>query len=251
MKPDTPEIDSQQELKKSARRRLIGAAFFVIVAAAVLPMIMDAAPPPQLNDFRIVTAEDRATAAAAPVAQPVPVPPAENESAPPAPSPVPEQKPVDAVPAKPVETAPAASQPASPVVVAPVEPKTSTPVLDKKPEPAKPVEKPADKPVEKALEKKAEKPADKPVDKAASDKKDAKDTGQYYIQVGVFADADNVKQVRAKLKAQGISSWTEEATGNLAGKTRVKAGPFPSKEAADKALAKISKAGLNGMVAKK
>ena len=67
----------------------------------------------------------------------------------------------------------------------------------------------------------------------------------------MFADADNVKQVRAKLKAQGLSSWTEEATGNLAGKTRVKAGPFPSKDAADKALAKITKAGLNGMIAKK
>ena len=67
----------------------------------------------------------------------------------------------------------------------------------------------------------------------------------------MFADADNVKQVRAELKAQGLSSWTEEASGNLAGKTRVKAGPFPSKDAADKALAKISKAGLSGMVAKK
>ena len=102
------------------------------------------------------------------------------------------------------------------------------------------------------------KPADKaPEKKPAEAKKDAKDTketvqaGQYYIQVGVFADADNVKQVRAKLKAQGVASWTEEATGNLAGKTRVKAGPFASKEAADKALAKISKAGLSGLVVKK
>ena len=69
--------------------------------------------------------------------------------------------------------------------------------------------------------------------------------------MGVFADADNVKQARAKLKAQGISSWTEEASGNLAGKTRVKAGPFSSKEAADKALAKITKAGMNGLIAKK
>ncbi len=67
----------------------------------------------------------------------------------------------------------------------------------------------------------------------------------------MFADADNVKQVRAKLKAQGVASWTEEASGNLAGKTRVKAGPFASKDAADKALAKISKAGLSGLVVKK
>ena len=200
---------------------------------------MDAAPPPQLNDFRIVSAEERA--AASPVSTPVLTPPPpENESAPPAPSDV---KPVDAAPAAaPVKTT--ESTPTPPVVVAAAaltkpetkaeakaEPKPEPKaVVEKKPEPAKPAEKPAEK----------------------KDSKDAKDqAGQYYIQVGVFADADNVKQVRAKLKTQGISSWTEEATGNLAGKTRVKAGPFPSKDAADKALAKITKAGLNGMIAKK
>lgn len=251
MKPDTPESDNQLDLKKSARRRLIGAAFFVIVAAAVLPLIMDTAPPPQLNDFRIVTAEELASANKP---APVLVPPPEAESAPPASS---EAKPVDAAPVKIVE-----STPAAPVVVAAAEStkaeakpevKAETkpdvkpePKPEPRPVPAKPVEKPA----EKKAEKLAEKPAEKAIDK--KDNKDAKDqAGQYYIQVGVFADADNVKQVRAKLKAQGLSSWTEEASGNLAGKTRVKAGPFPNKEAADKALAKITKAGLNGMIAKK
>lgn len=243
MKPDTPESDSQIELKKSARRRLIGAAFFVIVAAAVLPLIMDTAPPPQLNDFRIVTAEERVSANQ-PTA--VPVPPPEAESAPPASS---EAKPVDAAPVKLAE-----SVPASPVVVAAAESNKSEAKPEAKAE-AKPEPKPEPKPVPaKPAEKKAEKPAEKTADKA-TEKKDSKDvkdqTGQYYIQVGVFADSDNVKQVRAKLKAQGLSSWTEEASGNLAGKTRVKAGPFPNKEAADKALAKITKAGLNGMIAKK
>jgi DedD protein len=236
MKPDIPESDTQLELKKSARRRLIGAIFFVVVAAAVLPMIMDTTPPPQLNDFRIVTAEERN---APPVAATAPAP-TEPEPAPtPAPVAQADTKPVDAVPLKAAESAPAA-----PVVVAAAE--SAKP--EAKPEP-KPEPKPEAKPV---AEKKPEpaKPVDKPADK--KDSKDAKDqAGQYYIQVGVFADADNVKQVRAKLKAQGISSWTEEATGNLAGKTRVKAGPFPSRDAADKALAKITKAGMNGMIAKK
>ena len=156
--------------------------------------------------------------------------------------------------AAPAPTAPA-SVDAKPVVVAQA--------AEAKPDPVKPVEKPAEKAAEKKVEKPVEKkPADKPAEKKPADKpsdakKDAKDSkepvqaGQYYIQVGVFADADNVKQVRSKLNGQGVSSWTEAATGNLAGKTRVKAGPFSSKEAADKALAKISKAGLNGLVVKK
>lgn len=231
MKPDTPDTDSQQALKQSARRRLIGAAFFVVVAAAVLPMVMDATPPPQLNDFRIVTADSRVTDAATPT----PLPPVTADAPPPvqkepvADTKVAEaannNKPADVTPA-PASEAPVATPPA--------------PVAEAATKPA---------PAPKPLEKKADKPAEKSTGEKAADKKTTKD--QYYVQVGVFADAENVKQVRAKLKAQGIPSWTEEATGNLSGKTRVKAGPFASKDAADKALAKITKAGLSGIVAKK
>ena len=231
MKPDTPDTDSQQALKKSARRRLIGAAFFVVVAAAVLPMVMDATPPPQLNDFRIVTADSRVTDAATPT----PLPPVTADAPPP----------VQKEPIADVKVAEAANN-NKPAEVTPA-PATETPVATPPAPVAETATKPA--PAAKPVENKAgEKKADKPTDKSA-DKKNAKD--QFYVQVGVFADAENVKQVRAKLKAQGIPSWTEEATGNLAGKTRVKAGPFASKDAADKALAKITKAGLSGIVAKK
>lgn len=254
MKPDTSESDSQLDLKRRARRRLVGAVFFVVVVAAVLPMVMDNTPPPQLNDFRIITEAEK-QAAAAPVV--VPPPEAVPASAAPAAPGVIKEVTTDAKPAEAVNpsTPPVAVTPAQvdakPVVIADA--------ADVKTAAAKPVEKSAEKPAEKPVEKKAvEKPADKPLDKKPAEaKKDAKDAkepvqaGQYYIQVGVFADADNVKQVRSKLNGQGISSWTEAATGNLAGKTRVKAGPFPSKEAADKALGKITKAGLNGLVVKK
>ncbi|MGV0954292.1 MAG: SPOR domain-containing protein [Fluviibacter sp.] len=258
MKPDTPEVDSQLDLKKRARRRLLGAAFFVIIVAAILPLLMDAAPPPQLNDFRLVTEDEKRAALATPVV----VPPAEvipAAAAPAAPAVI-QDAPGAAIETKPIETA--ASAPAAPVVVAAADAKPAvpvTPVVEKKVVPAKPVEKPVEKPAEKkAVEKVAEKtpdkkPADKPTDakKESKDSKEPVQTGQYFIQVGVFADADNVKQVRSKLLSQGIASWSEAATGNLAGKTRVKAGPFASKEAADKAMAKITKAGLNGLVVKK
>lgn len=255
MKPDTPESDIQQDLKKRARRRLMGAALFVIVVATGLPLVMDATPPPQLNDFRIVT-EDEKRAAAAPVAAPVESMPRVADG----PAPLPSQgvtaeyKPVDAAPGG----GPASgSGPTPPVVVATPAPTAGpavTTAVDTKPAVEKPAEeaKPADK---KSSDKPVEKPAEKtPEKKPADSKKDNKEpvtAGQFYIQVGVFADADNVKQVRAKLKGQGITTWTEEATGNLAGKTRVKAGPFASREAADKALAKITKAGLSGLVVKK
>jgi DedD protein len=250
MKPDTPESDIQQDLKKGARRRLMGAALFVIVVATGLPLVMDATPPPQLNDFRIVTEEEK-RAATVPVAVTVESSPRVTD----APVPVSGPAPVTStsVDAKPVDAAPS-SGPTAPVVVAPPSPTpAATSAPDIKPiESDKPVEK---KPVEKSPEKATEKTAEKaPEKKSVEAKKDSKEpvtAGQFYIQVGVFADADNVKQVRAKLKSQGIASWTEEATGNLAGKTRVKAGPFANRDAADKALAKITKAGLSGLVVKK
>jgi len=218
MKPDIPESDIQQDLKKGARRRLMGAALFVIVVATGLPLVMDATPPPQLNDFRIVTEEEK-RAASVPVAAPVESLPRVGDA--PAPVPLPATV-TTSVDVKPVDVAPT-SGPTAPVVVASASPAPAAPSAPD----IKPVD--SDKPVEK-----------KPVT-----------AGQYYIQVGVFADVDNVKQVRAKLKSQGIASWTEEATGNLAGKTRVKAGPFPNRDAAEKALAKITKAGLSGLVVKK
>ena len=249
MKPDIPESDIQQDLKKGARRRLMGAALFVIVVATGLPLVMDATPPPQLNDFRIVTEEEK-RAASVPVAAPVESLPRVGDA--PAPVPLPATV-TTSVDVKPVDVAPT-SGPTAPVVVASASPAPAAPSApDIKPvDSDKPVEK---KPVEKPAEKTSDKAADKaPEKKSVEAKKESKEpvtAGQYYIQVGVFADVDNVKQVRAKLKSQGIASWTEEATGNLAGKTRVKAGPFPNRDAAEKALAKITKAGLSGLVVKK
>jgi DedD protein len=61
---------------------------------------------------------------------------------------------------------------------------------------------------------------------------------QYVVPVGAFSNADSVV---AKLAAAKIPYYTEAAQGNL---TRVRAGPFPSKEAADQALEKLKGLGL-------
>ena len=62
--------------------------------------------------------------------------------------------------------------------------------------------------------------------------------GDYVIQVGAFTKPD---AVRAKLSAAKVPYYTEPMPGNL---TRVLAGPFASREAADKALAKLKELGL-------
>jgi len=62
--------------------------------------------------------------------------------------------------------------------------------------------------------------------------------GNYVIQVGAFTKAD---AVRAKLSAAKVPYYTEPMSGNL---TRVLAGPFASREAAERALAKLKELGL-------
>jgi DedD protein len=61
---------------------------------------------------------------------------------------------------------------------------------------------------------------------------------EYVIQVGAFAHPDGVL---AKLAGAKLPYYTEPAQGNL---TRVRAGPFASREAADQALAKLKELGL-------
>ena len=61
---------------------------------------------------------------------------------------------------------------------------------------------------------------------------------EYVIQVGAFARPESVT---AKLKAAKLPYYTEPMPGNL---TRVRAGPFASRQAADQALAKLKELGL-------
>jgi DedD protein len=63
-------------------------------------------------------------------------------------------------------------------------------------------------------------------------------TGEYVIQVGAYARPE---AVIAKLSAAKVPYYTEPMAGNL---TRVRAGPFASREAADQALGKLKELGL-------
>ena len=59
------------------------------------------------------------------------------------------------------------------------------------------------------------------------------------VQLGVFTDIENAKQLQAKLAHHGIPSHTE---------TRVQIGPFKSREEADRAREKLNKLGISAVV---
>ena len=69
----------------------------------------------------------------------------------------------------------------------------------------------------------------------------------FAVQVGAFKDEDKLKEARDRLAGAGVPHYTQRLdTGG--GLTRLRAGPFPTREAADAALAKIKLNALDGQV---
>ena len=92
----------------------------------------------------------------------------------------------------------------------------------------------AAKPAPPAVATPAPQPEPKPAPKPAA----KPPATQYVFQVGVFASPENVT---ATLKRAKVPYTTEPVRDRL---TRVRAGPFPSKEAAERALGRLKKLGL-------
>ena len=249
-----PEADAQWPLKKRARRRLVGAIALSVLAAVVLPMVMDQTPQAPVQDVQIrIPGQEQA-------------PPFSPKSlaAKPAEAPVAKAAPAPAV-EKPAATAAVVEKPMDKPAEKPVEKAAEKPAEKPAPEAAKPAakteKKPADKPAEKAPEKPATAKnggddsqraaailAGKPAETTPAPKATG---GEYVILIGAFSNPANVKQLQTKLSELGLKVYTETLDSPQGKKTRVRAGPFPSRDAADKALEKMKRIGVNGVVAPK
>ncbi len=85
-----------------------------------------------------------------------------------------------------------------------------------------------------AVEQKAE-PA-----KAETKPSDSKEAGQrFVVQVGAFTDEAKAREVRSKLDKAGFKTYTHVAETKEGPRTRVRVGPFTSRDEADKAARKI------------
>ena len=76
-------------------------------------------------------------------------------------------------------------------------------------------------------------------------------TSHFYVQVGVFSDVENVKQLQAKLNDIGYKSQTEKINTDKGVKIRLRTQSFDSRSNAATALENIKEAGLTGMVVSK
>ncbi len=255
---DAIDDGAHSELKRRARRRLVGAIALALAAVIVLPMVMDHEPRVPAQDIQVrIPSKDGGGV----VSRLLPgskgstsLPPLADSQA--AAQPAPAAK-AEAQPEPKADSKPEAKPEPK------VEPKQDAKLAGKaepKPEPkaeAKPEAKPAPEPA------KAEaKPA--ATAKAAEPKRDAADGAraaaalsgqgggeQWVVQLGAYKEAGNVKLLQKKLKEMGVPSYTEEFDSPQGPRTRVRAGPFATKEAAEKAQVKAKAIGVSGPVAPK
>jgi DedD protein len=68
---------------------------------------------------------------------------------------------------------------------------------------------------------------------------EAKDgAARFVVQVGAYADVDKAREVRRKLEKAGLKTYTHVAETKDGKRTRVRLGPFATREEADKAADK-------------
>jgi len=227
---DSPDATS---LKRRARRRLVGAIALVLFVVIVLPIVLDQERQPAPLDLTVQIPSQEAGRFNTRVLPPLAAPPATGEKSEPAAS-------AKAAPEKKAETAKTESAPAQ----APQQPEIKAKDVAKEPPPT-----PAKAAVAKAQPAPQASPA---AAKAAQPAPQASPavSETYIVPLGVFVKAENVKRVRDRAAKAGIKSYTEKMQGAKGEETRVRAGPFASREAAEKAREKLKSLGMNvGQVA--
>ncbi len=231
-------------VRRRARHRLMGSVVLVLIAVVGFPLLFDTQPRPVAVDTPIVIPDRQSTS---PLTSGTPVPAAQAPAKPllPASEAVPPQASLDAreevvLPAAPAVAAPV---PDTPKAVLPADKVKEKETVAKK-EPAAPA--------------KAEKPAAaaKPKDdggkaQALLDGKSAKATaGRAVIQVGAFSDAAKVRDVRQKLEQAGLKTYTQVVEKDGKNTTRIRVGPYETREEADKVAARIRKLDLPASILK-
>ena len=220
MSTQKPVSEEELQLKKRARRRLVGAIALVAAVAVILPMVLDSDPKPTSQEINIQIPSPDAkgfTSKVVPLTPPV--------------------KGGDKSPAK---------APDAVAAVAPAKAAAETPAPT--PLPEKAAAKAPEKTAEKAADKVADKAADKAPEKTAAKPADPK-PGTFFIQVTALADADRAKLVQQRIIDAGFPAYMQEIPAGKGHVTRVRAGPFATRDAADKAQAALQGVGLEGKVA--
>ena len=256
--PDS--ADEATQLKKRARRRLIGAAALALLAAIVLPMVMDHQPAPPMRDIQVRIPGPDENFPLRVAAKPTEVAVSREEP----PKPIAQSKVVPEVEKSEQKVEPkpevkadlkSGSKPESKSETKPeskAEQKAET-----KPEEKSSANKPEAKPETKAepkleakIEPKSELKAEQKSEAKAKSVEGSKGGEAWEVQLGAYGEPGRVKILLGKLKELNVPTYTEKVETPNGPRTRVRAGPFPTQEAAEKARNRVKIVGVDGPVVK-
>ncbi len=230
--------DNAEQLRRRANRRLLGASVLLLIAIIAVPMFLEREPPalPDNVDVRIPPVEGTKFEPKFPDGKKA----AEKSAEIPAiTEPTGSQASLSAMQTAPP---PVIDAPKAAVVSseAPVAPKNNLPKAAVAA--PKPQEKPAEKPAEKPLNKTAEKAPAKLA--AEAERK----PGQLVIQVIAVRDAAVAKAMYDRAKSLKFPAYTEQIDVTNGKVTRVRVGPYATKQQAESARAKLAQAGFEAKV---
>lgn len=244
--------EDQLRFRRRARRRLIGAIVLVVAVVALVPWLLpEHKAQPNATNVAIRMPGQDASGYASKV---VPLAPTATAVAPVSPT---SSAPADpgSVASRPESTAtqseiPGAAAPAVPVagekaLAAAPHPASDAPRSEHQNGPSKPAQQQPKPTSEKR--KVAEHAATKD-EEVSSKTASAKKNGPFYVQLGVFANHENAVQLEQKATAGGVHVRAEVLETSTGNKTRVRAGPFGSRDEAVKALNRLKAASISGVI---
>lgn len=206
-------------LRKRARKRLIGAILLVIVSVVFLPMILDDEPQQEQQEIDIQIPSEELAAETYPWMTPENAPAIdEAEIAPDPDKPLPFS---DSEYSERIESGKPGSESIGGI-----------PIPAKKPSFVRSTSAPAPAAHEKAPASSHVKVPD----------------GSFVIQLGAFSDLSKARQQQQSLVSNGVEAYTETIQVGGNEMTRVRIGPFPTREAAEVEHERLKKIGLSGVV---
>jgi DedD protein len=233
--------DEEIALKKRARRRLIGAIALVTVVVVLLPMFLDSEPRPLNQEISIQIPAQSTEFSSRVAALPRSATPDDAKAG-----------------AEPREAEAHKTEVVTPEKKAPdAEPEADKARASEPEREAEAVKRPreeraarteaAAKPATRLEPKPQPKAAPKPAADAPRDKEPGGEG--FIVQVAALTDAEKAKSLKGRISENGLRAYTEVVKTARGDVTRVRVGPYASKEAAQKAADELKKLGFSGVVA--
>ncbi len=216
--------ENADQLRRRANRRLLGASVLLLIAIILVPIFLEREPPPLPDNVDVK------------------IPPVEGTKFDPK---LPDRK---AAPTEvPAITEPSGAQAAAPATAAVAAAATGAITKAAPTDAPKPAIK-APEPAKQPDAPKAATPVPTKTPIAPSTEATKLKSGQLVVQLVAVRDPESARQTFEKAKSLKFPAYTEQLTVSNGVVTRVRVGPYDSKQAAEAARAKLAQAGFEAKV---